>query len=1081
MKRAIAWFAKNHVAANILMLILLVGGLITLPNIKQEVFPSLVLPVLAVSVDYPGASPEEVEESISIRIEEELNGLVGVKRMSSTAAEGRGTVVLELESGENVALRLNDIRTRIDRIDTFPEDSKEPVIQQAEIRFPVLDVAVSGDVDERTLKWLGEKARDEIARLPGISNVELVASRNHEIAIEVSEHALQRHDLSFDDVVAAVQRSSLDLPGGTVKTSGGEIRLRTRGQAYEGIDFERLVVLSRADGSRLTLGDIAEVVDGFEESDRSSRFDGQPAVIVQVFRVGEQSALEISRAVREYLEGARRDLPAGVSFTIAQDDARFLRNRLATLTRNAQSGFVLVLLVLALFLRLRLAAWVTLGIPLSFLGALALLPLMDVSINLISLMGFIVVLGIVVDDAIVVGENTYTEQSRGGEALAGAIRGAQGVAIPVTFGVLTTVAAFAPLLFVPGPMGLVARVIPAVVIACLLLSLFESLFILPAHLGNGSGGPNDMPRNRLSARWRRLQDHIGAWLEEFITQRYRPFLDTALEWRYMTAAVGLTILIVTSGLLLGGWLRFVFQPDVEGDVMVAYVTMPAGTPAESTALAVTQIERAAYEMRAELDAERNLESEGSIFAHALTSIGTQPYRLKQASGPAAFAAAYRKAGNLGEVQIEVVASERRSITVAELTRRWRERTGQIPGAEELSFSSSIMSAGSPMSIELKGESLTELRRAANTLKRELATYPGVIDISDSFRGGKQELTLEILPEAEALGLSLADLGRQVRQAFYGHEAQRVQRGKDDVRVVVRYPRSDRHSLGDLEQMHIRTADGFAVPFSAVARAEIAEGYATIKRIDRRRVVTVTADVDEELANANEIVADLRARVIPDLVAAHPLIEYDFAGEQREQAEFLDSLKRGWIVALLVIYALLAIPLRSYTQPFVIMTAIPFGLVGAVWGHVLMGHDFSMFSLIGLVALSGVVVNDSLVMVDYINGRRDAGEPIDQAIRTAGVARFRAILLTSLTTFAGLTPLMLETGVQAQMLIPMAISLAFGVIFATTITLVMVPTSYLILDDLHTWLMGAGRSASEAARASAAPTADVQTSGASRYP
>ena len=1053
MNRAIAWFAENHVAANVAMALVLVAGAMTLPTIKQEVLPGIELPIVVVSVDYPGASPEEVEQAICIRIEEELNGLQGVRRIASTAREGQGTVRVELLAGEDVTLRLGDIRTRVDRIDTFPEAARAPVIRKAEVRFPVLDVAVSGDVDEQTLKHLGEQARDEIRALPGVTDVALVAARPYEISIEVSERALLRHGITFDEVVRAVRRSSLDLPGGTVRTRGGEIRLRTRGQAYRGEEFERLPLLSRRDGTRLTVGDVARVVDGFEETDQRSRFDGEPAVIVQVSRVGQQSALAISRTVRDYLAEARTRLPEGVSFTLAQDDARFLRGRLDTLLRNARGGFALVLLVLALFLRLRLAAWVSLGVPLSFLGALALLPTLDVSINLISLMAFIVVLGIVVDDAIVVGENTYTQQGRGDGALAGAIRGAQGVAIPVTFGVLTTVAAFAPMLFIPGPMGRIARVIPMVVCACLLFSLFESLFILPAHLARGSSGTGGGPGRGLWRAWCRLQDRIGRGLEHFVEHRYRPFLELALEWRYLTAAAGVAMLLVTAGMLAGGRLRFVFQPDVEGEVMVAYVTMPQGTPAEITGEAVAQIERAAAQLRAELDRTRNLGDEGSIFSHVLTSVGQQPYRLKQASGPAAYAAAHRRGGHLGEVQIEVVAAESRKRTVAELTRRWRESSGQVPGAEELTFSSAILSAGSPMSVELSGRDLASLKLAAGELEQAFATYPGVVDIGDSFRGGKRELELEILPAAQALGLNLEDLGRQVRQAFYGQEAQRVQRGRDDVRVMVRYPAANRRSLGDLEQMRIRTRDGSAVPFSAVARARLTAGYSSIRRVDRRRVVTVTAEVDRAVGNANRIVAQLRERVLPELVARHPDVSYSFAGEQREQADFLSSLKRGWIVALLAIYALLAIPLRSYTQPFIIMSAIPFGLVGAVWGHVLLGHDFSMFSLIGLVALSGVVVNDSLVMVDYVNRRCRAGDPIGLALRRAGGARFRAILLTSLTTFAGLTPLMLETSVQAQMLIPMAISLAFGVIFATSITLVLVPACYLILDDLTASIRG----------------------------
>jgi multidrug efflux pump subunit AcrB len=1055
MKSAIAWFAENHVAANILMAILLIGGLITLPTIKQEVFPSLDLPVISVSVDYPGAAPEEVEEAICVRIEEELQGLQGINRLHATASEGRGSVMIELIADEDADQLLNDIRTRIDGIDTFPDDARTPVIQRAQVRFQVVDVAVSGAVDERTLKRLGEQARDEIVALPGITDVELVAARPYEISIEVSEHDLARHGITFDTVIAAVQRSSLDLPGGTVKTRGGEIRLRTKGQAYDADDFANLLLISRADGTRLRVGDVARVVDGFEETDQSSTYDGEPAVIVQVYRVGQQSALEISRTIRQYIAEASERLPAGVSYTLAQDDAQFLRNRLDTLLRNARGGLILVLLVLALFLRLKLAAWVSLGIPLSFLGALALLPSLDVSINLISLMAFIVVLGIVVDDAIVIGENVYTHQSRGMSRLAGAIHGAQGVAIPVTFGVLTTVAAFAPMLFIPGPMGRVARVIPLVVCACLLFSLFESLFILPAHLAHGVGDDDDEERRStgMSDAWRRFQDGIALGLENFIERRYRPFLERALEWRYLTAAVGIAVLVMTTGLLGGGWIRFVFQPDVEGEVMVSYVTMPQGTPADVTREAVAQLERSAISLRDSVDDEQGIAEGESVFQHMLTSVGQQPYRLKQAQGPSAYANARRTGGHLGEVQIELTPGEDRSITAAELTRRWRETAGQIPGAEELTFSSSIMSAGSPMSVELTGEDLPQLRAAAGDLKQALALYPGVLDIGDSFRGGKQELALEILPEAEALGLTLEDLGRQVRQGFYGAEAQRVQRGRDDVRVMVRYPAEDRKSLGDLEHMHIRTADGSAVPFSTVARAELMDGVSSIRRVDRRRIVTVTADVDPNVANANELNAHLAANVMPKLVRHYPGIRYDFGGEQREQGDFLSSLKRGWLIALLVIYALLAVPLRSYLQPFIIMSAIPFGLVGAVWGHVLLGHDFSMFSLIGLVALSGVVVNDSLVMVDYINQRRSAGDSVGAALREAGGARFRAILLTSLTTFAGLTPLMLETSVQAQMLIPMAISLAFGVIFATAITLVLVPAAYLILEDALAWLRG----------------------------
>jgi multidrug efflux pump subunit AcrB len=1048
----IAWFARNHVAANLLMAMLVAGGLLTLPHIKQEVFPEIDLPVVAVSVEYPGASPQEVEEAICVRIEQELQGLQGVKHVHSTAAEGIGSVSVELLAGEDVRRRLDDIRTRVDSITTFPESARRPLIQQADIRFQVLDVAISGAVDERTLHRLGEQAREEIAALPGITDAELVWARPYEIAIEVSEDALRRFDLTFDDVAGAVQRSSLDLPGGSVKTRGGEILLRTRGQAYRGPEFEALPLRTLPDGTRLALGDVAVVVDGFEESDRVALFDGEPAVLVQVYRVGQQSALEISRQVRTYLDEAEGRLPEGVHFTLAQDDARILRDRLATLLDNAQGGFALVVLVLALFLRLRLALWVSLGVPISFLGALWLLPSLDVSINLISLMAFIIVLGIVVDDAIIIGENAHTQQLETGDVMGGAIRGAIGVGTPVVFGVLTTVAAFAPMLFVPGPMGRVARVIPLVVIICLLFSLIESLFVLPAHLAHG-GALESPPRTRLSRGWRAFQDRVARGLQSFIQDCYRPALERAIEWRYLTVASGLAVLILTTGLLAGGWIKFTFQPSVENDVAVAYVTMPQGTPVEVTRAAVEQLARAAEQVADGARQAGEVHAERGVFAHVSVSVGQQPYRLKQASGASSFAAASRTGANLGEIQLEVVRASERRVSVGELTRRWREATGEVIGAEELSFSSELISKAAPIDIEMRGRDLETLRAGAEALEARLARYPGVIDVADSFRGGMRELDIEILPSAEALGLSVADLGRQVRQAFFGHEAQRIQRGQDDVPVMVRYPASERRSLADLERMRIRTTDGSAVPFSAVARATLGQGYSTIRRIDRRRVVTVTADVDNAVSNANDVVKSLRERDLPEIEASLPGVSFSFEGEQREQSEFLESLTRGWLMALLAIYALLAIPLRSYTQPLIIMSAIPFGLVGAVWGHLLMGYDFSMLSVIGLVALSGVVVNDSLVLVDHVNQHRNEGASLERSLIAAGTARFRAIMLTSLTTFAGLTPLMLETSMQARMLIPMGISLAFGVIFATAITLLLVPCAYLILDSAAAWLRG----------------------------
>lgn len=1039
MNRAISWFATNSVAANLLLLLIVTGGILTMPRIRQEVFPEISIDVITVVIPYPGAAPVEVEEAICIRVEEQLNGIDGIDRIHSTAREGVGQVFVELETTADSRRTLDEIKARVDAIDTFPEEAERPIIQQLVVRQSVLSVAIAGDADEGTLKKLGQRVRDDISAIPGITNVDLTLARPYEIAIEVSEEQLQRHGLSFSQVADAVRRASIDLPGGSIKSDSGEILLRTKGQAYTGKEFEALVLLSERDGTRLTLGDVAHVVDGFEESDTSARFDAEPAVLVKVYRVGQQSALELAAAVRNYVENMRDSVPDGIKLIIWDDDSEVLRARINTLLHNGRDGFILVVVVLALFLQLRVAFWVILGVPVSFLGALWVMPFYDGSINIISVFAFIVVLGVLVDDAIVIGENIHRHQELGQEGLAGAIQGTHQVAVPVVFGVLTTIAAFFPLMSIPGPMGRLMLQIPLCVITALSFSLIESTLILPSHLAHTrkrSRGPTLIGR-----AWEAIQTRFANGLAYCIQRLYRPSLEFALDWRYLTVALGIALLIATMGVPLGGWIRFTFFPAVEGDNAVAFVTMPQGTPARVTARAVADLEASAVKVLAEIEAE----SGTSVLRHLMASVGEQPFRDQQTRG------GIRLAGStphLGEVNIELTPSERRSVTSHQVMTRWREATGSIAGAVEVSYSSSLITSGDPINIQLQGNDLSKLRAAAESVKEHLATYPGVADIADSFREGKREIKMHILPSAEALGLTMAELGRQVRQAFYGEEVQRIQRGRDDVRVMVRYPAEHRRSLADIEQMRVRTRDGAEVPFRAVATTEIGRGFASIDRIDRQRIVNVTADVDIEQANANEILESVRRDFLPKLRHQIPEVTASFEGEHREQAIFMRAMSRGFLLAILAIYALLAIPLRSYVQPLIIMTAIPFGLIGAIWGHVLLGWDLSMFSFIGIVALTGVVVNDSLVLVSYINELRAAGVPVQRAVREAGVDRFRPILLTSLTTFAGLTPLMMERSVQAQFLIPMAISLAFGVIFATLISLMIVPSVYMILEDLR---------------------------------
>jgi len=1046
-RRLIAWFAANGVAANLLMAVIVAAGLFTVANLKREVFPEFSSEMISIAVPYPGAAPEEVEEGIVVRIEEAIQDLEGIEEIDSTAAENAGSVLVEIEPRYDVQKLLNDVKARIDAIDTFPEEAEEPVVQELILRRQVINVAVHGDASERTLKELGERVRDDLTAIPGITQVTLASARPYEISIAVSEQALERWGLTFDQVARAVRAASLDLPGGEIETAGGEILLRTVGQAYRGEEFERLPLLTLPDGTRLLIGDVAEVDDGFADSDQAARFNGEPAVQVQVFRVGDQNALDVAAEVRAYVERTQPGLPEGITLTPWQDDSRVLRSRLDLLVRNGRAGFVLVFLVLALFLRLKLAGWVALGIPISFLGAIALMPWFGVSINLISLFAFIVVLGIVVDDAIVVGENIYSEVEAGKGGLDASVDGAERVGVPVVFAVLTTIAAFAPLLAVEGTTGKIMRVIPIIVIATLVFSLIESLFVLPNHLSH-LGRREEREPGRVRGAWRRLRERFARGLDWFIAHAYRPSLDWALSQRYLSLAIALAVLAIAFGVVRGGWLRFTFFPPVEAENVVAILEMPQGTPSEVTAAAVRRIEEAAFAIERELEADEG----PGLFQNVAASIGEQPFRAAQSRGGGDVGRAFT-AGHLGEVNFELRPAEEREITSPEIAEMWRQRAGAIPDAVSLTFTASLFDAGDAVNVQLSGGTpsdgrLDRLREVAAEIKEQLATYPGVREISDSYRAGKSEVELDVTAEGQAAGLTLADLGRQVRQAFFGEEAQRIQRGRDEVKVMVRYPEEARRSLGALERLRIRLPDGTSVPFSTAAAAEYSRGPASIQRTNRRRVLNVTADVDTETANANRILADLESNVLPAILADHPEVRYTFEGEQQEQRETLGGLVRGFGFALLVIYALLAIPFRSYVQPLIVMSAIPFGLIGAIGGHLVMGLDLTILSGFGIVALTGVVVNDSLVMVDWINRRYRAGEPIATSIREAGAARFRAILLTSLTTFAGLTPLLLERSLQAQFLIPMAVSLAFGVLFATFITLILVPVLYRIQEDVQ---------------------------------
>lgn len=1041
MPRIISWFVRNAVAANLLMWILIVGGLLALPNIHQEEFPNVEVDAISILIPYLGATPTEVEESVCVRVEEAIAGSEGVDKISSSASEGLCTVIVELVAGVDKTKISNDIKSKVDAIDSFPTETEKPITAEITLLATVLQIAISGDANERTLKVLGQKIRDDVAGLPGVSQAELLFARPYEISIEISEYTLRRYGLTLAKVAQAIRQSSLDVPGGSLKTGSGEILLRTTGQAYHGREFEEIVILTRPDGTTVTLNELADVIDGFKDSDLRARFDGSPAVVIKISRVGDEDILAIADKVKTYLERARREVPDGIALTIWQDESQDLVDRLDSLTKNARSGLLLVLLVLALFLKFRLAMWVAAGIPVALLGTVALFPMAGIAISTVSVMAFILVLGILVDDAIVVGERIYAHEQQGKDQITAAIDGAKEVSVPVVFGVLTTMATFIPIMNIPGAMGGFFAVIGVTVIIALFFSIIESQFILPSHLAHRRTTLLPIFDNPLVHKWLVLQDKISGSLEVLAKNYYLPAAHKALQWRYLVVAIALGILLITAAMMASGRVVFQFFPSVQGNRLYAKLIMPEGTPVEATQRAVERLERAAVLVGREVDVAVP-GSDSPRLKHMLSSVGAfiPKGSIGRGSG--------NSQSNIAEVGLELdLPDDYDGISTSHFADRWRQLTGSIPDAVELGFTAEAFSVGNAIDIELHGSDFEELRSAAAQLRAALSQYPGVRDISDTFRAGKQEVQLSLLPQARTLGLTVADLGQQVRQAFYGYEAQRIQRGKDDIRVMVRYPERERRSLGDLENMRIRTTEGVEIPFAAVAAVDLTRGFTTIKRVDGRRVVRVIADVDRSLTTPEAILASLEENELADILQQHRGVTFALAGEAEERVEAMSGLFSTALLALVLIYALLAIPLQSYLQPLVIMSVIPFGVVGAIIGHAIMGQDLVFFSLLGIVALSGVLVNSSLVLVDYINRQRHSGQDLFWVVSHAGSVRFRPIVLTSVTTFVGLVPMIMDRSQATSIFVSMAISLGFGVILATFITLFLVPSLYMILEDV----------------------------------
>jgi multidrug efflux pump subunit AcrB len=1084
----VAWMAQNAVAANLAMLVLILGGLKTASVVKQEVFPEFDLDMIMIGVPYPGASPAEVEQGIVLAIEEEIRSLDGVKKVTSSAVEGAAGITVELELGTNANKALADAKAAVDRITSLPEDAEEPTVSLASNRRQVIQLVLFGDQSEETMRQLAERARSELLLLPSITYVELTGVREREIAVEVPQDNLRAYNLTLAQIADTIDRLAVELPGGGVKTHQGEILVRTAERRDLGREFAELRIINAQGGTGVRLGDIATITDGFVDNDQTATFNGKRAVMVNVYRSGTQTPIDISDAVHAYVDTAKSWLPAGVGATTLNDSAQMYRERVDLLLRNARMGLILVLLVLGLFLNLRLAFWVTMGIPISFLGSLMLMPVMDVSINMISLFAFIITLGIVVDDAIVVGENIHELRTKGASLKDAAVVGVKQVAMPVVFSVLTTVAAFMPLFLVPGTSGKFFRNIPAIVISVLMVSLLESLFVLPAHLGHRSQFFGVLGRffaSPFSARIRakplatgeseeeldghhlRLVDlletpgrHFSRWLHTFTENRYAPFLAHALGNRALTLSVGVALLALTVGVVASGRLEWTFMPKVDGDVITARAVLPFGVPVQDSERVRDRLLKSAHAILAEHGGEK-------ITLGAFAQVGAD---VAQGFGPAAGPSA-QTGSHLATVQIFLVPTDQRDITASEFARVWRERFGPQGALESLTFQFATgPGATASLEVQLAHSDLEVLERAAGEVAGKLGEYSGVKDISDGFSDGKPQLNFHLTPEGRSLGLTAAELGRQVRAAFFGAEALRQQRGRDEVRVMVRLPERERRSEHDIGALMIRTPDGGDVPLGVAATVERGVSYTTIKRADGRRVVTVTGDTVAGEANPTKILGDLKQDYLPELVAHHPGLSFSFEGDRRRSDESMAALGVGYILALIIIYALLAIPFRSYVQPLVVMASIPFGIVGAVLGHLVMGYDMSLISVMGIVAVSGIVVNDSLVLVHAANEARDAGYRPIQAIQLAARRRLRPIMLTSLTTFFGLMPMILEPSVQARFLIPMAVALGFGVLFSTFIVLLIVPSLYLLVEDARAAVLGERARAKPAAPAAPPVTA-----------
>ena len=1049
MRTIVSWTVRNMPAMNTLVISILLVGTLAFASMRREVFPEFDLEIVLVTVPYPGATPEEVEEGICQKIEEACRSVAGIKKITSVAQEGMGYCVFELQDSiKDVQKTLGEIRSEVERIPSMPELAEDPKVEQVTLRTPAIKVGIlapeAGDgeeVSELELRDVAELVRDDLLALPAVSAANLQGAKDYQIDIEISEKTLRKYGLSLQKVAEIVRRENLELPGGTIRSESGEILLRGKNKRYVGTEIAKLPLVTLPDGLVLTVGDLGTVRDEFADVASTNRINGRAGMVVSIDRSSGEDLLAMVAAVKQYVADAK--LPPGYELTVWADQSIDVQDRLRMLIENGLQGLVIVFVMLSLFLDLKIAFWVAMGIPFSMLGTGALMYGTDQTLNMLSMFAFLMAIGIVVDDAIVVSDNVERHRRMGKTLTAAAIDGTVEVVPSVISSVLTTVITFLPLCFVSGVMGKFIAVMPFAFISTLLVSLAESTLVLPGHLAHEKNlvftiiGIVLYPLRLLLPAVEWLQRVCDRGLKRFVRGIYSPFLDFCLDNRLSVIAAAIGLLLVALGIVRSGVTPFQLFPKLDANRLIAKVVFPDGTPAAITEEATTRLEQAAF------DAARKLSS-GSEPIVQLVHRAVGQVAAQGEVGPDA-----RMSGShVGAVAVELVEGEFRDVTSEQFISEWRRLAGEFPGNESLLFGTENIGPGGK-TIEFKllaaanAEAVAQLEDAVERCKEWLAQYPGVIDIDDDSRPGKWEYQIKVKPRAEAMGVSLADLAGTIRASYYGEEVMRLQRGRHEVKLMVRYPQDERRTLATLADIRVTGPDGVKRPIRELADVSIVRGYSEINRLGQKRSITVTADIDvaKSSLTSSQITADMEKRLLPGLLAEHPLVRVRWEGQKEQTNESLRSLGTGFVVALFAMFVLLTMEFKSYFQPFLILVAIPFGFAGAVFGHALMGMPLTLFSMFGLVALAGVVVNDSICLIDFINLRVREGHPLRAALREAGCLRFRPVMLTSITTIGGLLPLLLEKSFQAQFLIPMATALAFGLAMTTLLVLILVPVMY----------------------------------------